>query len=81
MINIEILKTLQEMGEDETLCGYCHQTNYGANKSVHSPSGVDFCEGRWCESSYESYLDEFEVTENLVKYQNNVKFINKEDFK
>ena len=43
---------------EDTLCNYCSPTEYGTHKSSTSPiSGVWFCEGRWCESSYKKYLE------------------------
>ena len=71
------LKTFDEMCEDETICDYCKQTDYGESKFSTTPTGYWACEGSWCETSYESYLDECESTENLVKYQNNVILLNK----
>ena len=77
---IIILKTFQEMGDDETICDYCHPTDYGEYKFVHTPNGYDTCEGTWCQEAYDSYLDENDATEKMVKYQNSVKLINKEDY-
>ncbi len=74
-----MLKTFDEMCEDETICGYCHNTDYGENKSCVTPNGYVCCEGTWCKDSYEDYLEDVNGTVNLVKYQNNVRLINKEE--
>ena len=48
---------------DEKLCDYCSSTDYGRYKCSSSPNGAIFCEGRWCDSAYEEYLeDEFTLT-------------------
>ena len=48
---------------DEKLCDYCSSTDYGRCKFSSSPNGAIFCEGRWCDSAYEEYLeDEFTLT-------------------
>lgn len=73
-----ILQTFEEMCDDETICGYCYQTDYGEHKSCSTPSGYYCCEGTWCKESYERYLDNYDATEQLVKYQNSVKLLNKE---
>lgn len=73
-----MLKTFEEMCDDESICDYCSPTDYGERKSCQTPSGIWMCEGTWCVDSYEAYLDENEATENLVKYQNCVKLLNKE---
>jgi hypothetical protein len=67
------------MCDDESICDYCSPTDYGEHKSCHTPSGYYMCEGTWCKESYEVYLDDENATENLVKYQNSVKLLNKEE--
>jgi len=74
-----ILKSFEEMCDDETICDYCHQTDYGEYKSCVTPSGYSSCEGTWCEESYEAYLDDNNASIKLIKYQNSVKLINKEE--
>lgn len=75
-----MFKTFQEMCDDESICDYCRETDYGEHKSCHTPNGVSFCEGEWCDRAYESYLDDNETNENIIKYQECVKLINKEKF-
>lgn len=75
-----MFETFEEMCDDESICNYCSRTEYGEHKSCVTPNGYWSCEGSWCNEAYESYLEENEITENLVKYQNCVKLINKEDF-
>lgn len=43
--------------EDE-LCEYCKETGQGTAKSYTCSQGFFACEGRWCEESYQRYLDE-----------------------
>lgn len=74
-----MLKTFDELCEEETLCNYCSATDYGEHKSCITPNGYWSCEGAWCEEAYEEYLDENETTENIVKYASKVKLTNKED--
>lgn len=73
------LKTFEEMYDDESICDYCYRTDYGEHKSCITPSGYSSCEGTWCKECYDTYLDENDANENLVKYQNCVKLINKEE--
>jgi hypothetical protein len=74
-----LLKTFDEICDDETICDYCSQTDWGEHKSYGTPNGQVFCEGTWCKDSYEAYLDDNNATENLVKYQNSVRLLNKEE--
>ena len=75
-----MLKTFDEMRDDETICDYCSATNYGECKSCVTPSGYQSCEGLWCREAYDNYLDSENTTENIVKFASKVKIINKEDF-
>ena len=75
-----VLKTFEEMCDDESICEYCSATDYGEHKSYGTPNGQVFCEGAWCKEAYEAYLDECNGTDNLVKYQNGTKLTNKEEF-
>ena len=75
-----MLKTFKEMCDDESICDYCSQTDYGEHKSYGTPNGQWFCEGVWCKDAYESYLDNENTTENIIKYASKVKLTNKEDF-
>ena len=68
------------MGDDETICEYCYQTDYGEHKSVHTPNGYYMCEGTWCKDAYESYLEENNATEKMIRYQNSIKLIDKEEY-
>lgn len=56
----EFTKPCPEMSniDHEEICKYCYETNYGECTEVHTPNGVDFCEGRWCEKAYEAYREE-----------------------
>ncbi len=76
---MEKLRLFEEIAESEDLCSYCEQTDYGLNKCIRYPDGVDFCEGRYCSEAYEEYLKEMGVSEDVVKYANNVKLINGKD--
>ena len=76
-----IYKTFEEMCNDETICNYCKATNYGECKSSITPNGYWACEGVWCEDAYECYLNNNNISEEIIKYQNNVKLINKEEFR
>lgn len=75
-----MLKTFKEMCDDESICEYCSQTDFGEYKEQVTPSGYSCCEGMWCKCSYDKYLDERGVTENIIKYASKVKLLNKEDF-
>ncbi|MEG1636097.1 MAG: hypothetical protein RR324_01160 [Cellulosilyticaceae bacterium] len=48
---------------DDDLCSYCADTDYGKTKSIHGPSGVSMCEGRFCPTAYEKYLESDEDTD------------------
>ena len=74
-----MLKTFEEMCDDESICSYCLPTDYGEHKSCITPNGYWSCEGEWCKDAYESYLDENRTTVNIVKYASKVKLSNKED--
>lgn len=74
-----MLRTFDEMCDDESICGFCRATDYGEKKSCVTPSGYWSCEGEWCKKAYEIYLDNENTTENIVKYASKVKLINKED--
>jgi len=73
-----MLKTLEELADDGELCKYCRDTEYGEHSSYSTPNGYSFCEGTFCETAYESYLDTMETTDNIVKYMMNVKMIKEE---
>jgi hypothetical protein len=75
-----VLRTYEEMCDEESICNYCSQTDYGECKSSATPNGYWSCEGSWCKDSYDKYLDDEGVTENIVKYASKVKLLNKEDF-
>lgn len=75
-----MIKTFEELCDDESICDYCSRTDYGEHNSSVSPSGYWSCEGSWCDESYESYLDNENITKNIVKYASKVKLINKGDF-
>ena len=74
-----MLKTFEEMCDDNSICNHCFRTDYGEHKSCITPNGYWCCEGVWCDEAYELYLDENETTENIVKYASMVKLANRED--
>lgn len=74
-----MLKTFEEMCDDESICSFCSPTDYGERKSCITPNGYWSCEGGWCKEAYESYLDENETTANIVRYASKVKLLNKEE--
>jgi hypothetical protein len=76
----KLLKTFKEMCDDESICDYCSATDYGENKSFSTLNGYYMCEGTWCKEAYESYLDNEDTTENIVKYASKIKLTNKEEF-
>lgn len=43
---------------DEDLCKYCYETDYGEKKCFSTPNGPVMCEGDYCESAYEAYLED-----------------------
>lgn len=54
---------------DDSLCGYCSQTDCGDKKEIHTPNGTWMCEGRWCNDAYQEYLDdEFALTRPPQSY-------------
>jgi hypothetical protein len=74
-----MLQTLDELCESEELCKYCSATEFGEHKFGTTPNGYYSCEGSFCEEAYDSYLDDKNMTENIVKYACNVTLINKEE--
>ena len=77
---LNILKTFEELCDDDTICDYCSATDYGEHKSYSTPNGYYMCEGTWCKDAYNAYLDNENTTDNIVKYASKVKLTNKEDF-
>lgn len=75
-----MLKTFEEMCDDETICNYCNATDYGEYKELITPNGYVSCEGNWCKEAYMNYLDNENATEDIVKYASKVKLLNGEDF-
>lgn len=75
---INIFKTIEELDDD--LCSYCHRTEYGKYAQYGTPNGYVSCEGQFCDEAYESYLEENDATEKMIRYQNSVKLINKGGF-
>lgn len=74
-----MLKTFDELSEEESLCQYCSATGYGEYKSCATPNGYYWCEGAYCKDAYKEYLDGNETSENVVKYASKVMLMNKED--
>lgn len=73
-----MLKTFEEMCNDESICKYCYQTDYGENSFGTYPGGYYSCEGMFCKESYDSYLDENDTTEAIVNYASKVRRIENE---
>lgn len=73
-----MIKTFDELCNEEEICNYCKQTNYGEHKEYITPDGYWCCEGSWCSDAYEIYLDENNTTENVIKYASLVNLLNKE---
>lgn len=74
-----MLRTYEEMCDDESICDYCSRTDYGEYKFSSTPDGYWSCEGSWCKESYDAYLDNEDTTENIVKYASKVRLLNKEE--
>jgi hypothetical protein len=72
-----VYKTFDELCNDESICGYCKKEpgGYGA------ANGYISCEVGWCNDAYQEYLEKNRTTETLIRYQENVKLINKECLK
>lgn len=48
---------------EDNLCDYCVATEFGEKRSVGTPNGPIMCEGRFCDTAYQKYLDEeFQMT-------------------
>lgn len=43
---------------DEDLCKYCYETDYGEKKCYSTPYGPVMCEGDYCDSAYDAYLED-----------------------
>ena len=64
------LYTFEEMQDREMLCDHC-RADPGC---YQSPSGDPiWCEGAYCDEAYQSYLDNNEITETVVKIKNKTK--------
>ena len=50
-----MLKTFDELSDEESLCKYCSATDYGEHKSCITPNGYYWCEGAHCEDAYREY--------------------------
>lgn len=73
-------ETFKELVDRGSLCNYCSPTNYGESSSYSTPNGYYSCEGCYCEKAYQRYLEENNLSENIIKYAEKVKLINKGDF-
>jgi len=62
-----IPQTMEQLQDSEELCGYCADTDYGEHASYGTPNGQVFCEGAYCESAYERYLEEIGATDTIIK--------------
>ena len=51
-------ETLEELMEQDSLCGYCSDTGYGEYATYGTPNGPVMCEGAYCDKAYQEYLDE-----------------------
>lgn len=67
---VGIIRNIEEMAEDESLCEYCD-----SEPGWHmSGSGTPYsCEGSFCKEAYDRYLDELEVSERAVIIKNKTK--------
>ena len=41
----------------DSLCPYCEETDHGDNASYSTPTGYVSCEGAYCQSAYQAFLD------------------------
>lgn len=73
-----MLKTFDELVEEESICNYCSATGYGEHTSASyvNSKGCYWCEGAYCEDAYKKYLDKNGATKNVVKYASKVRLIN-----
>lgn len=74
-----MLKTFDELSDEEVCVNIVQQSDYGEHKSCITPNGYYWCEGAHCEDAYREYLDDNETSENVVKYASKVILTNKED--
>lgn len=67
---VEIIRNIEEMAEDESLCKYCD-----SEPGWHMSGGGTMysCEGSYCKKAYERYLDELEISERVVTIKNKTK--------
>lgn len=66
---MRILKTIEEMNDNEELCKYCDADPNGYS----TPNGYYSCEGSWCGKAYERYLEECDISERAVDISRKVK--------
>lgn len=59
-----MIRDIEEMVEDESLCTYCQ-----ADPGWYSTGSGDpvCCEGSWCGEAYENYLNDIGITETALK--------------
>lgn len=50
-------KVMEDMGDE--LCNYCESTDFGKTAFVQTPNGPLMCEGAYCKTAYQSYLDKY----------------------
>lgn len=67
---IRILRTIEDMCEDESLCEYCK-----ADPGWHSTGSGDpyCCEGSYCKDAYKKYLDDIGISERSMEISGKVK--------
>lgn len=58
----KLMKYISDKMED-ILCEYCEPTNCGKNAMVHTPRGISLCEGRYCQSALDNYIESLEDDE------------------
>ena len=66
----EIIRDIEEMAEDESLCEYCHAEPGIFPDSYGNPCS---CEGLYCSDAYEKYLDENGFSKRAVKVKDKTK--------
>ena len=75
------LQTFEELCDSQEICKYCYATDYGERAEYVTGGGTYVCcEGSFCSQAYDSYLEENETTEDIIKYASCVKLVNKENF-
>ncbi len=72
-----MLKTMEEMKDDGSLCDFCPSTEY--DRLANKARRITECGEDMCDIAYSYYLDDNQTTENVVKYAKKVKLIKEEN--